>query len=51
MLLIQYLTAQPNVSDEVLGFMSIIKQELDKVFMAIEEGKASQKMASAFLLP
>ena len=40
LLLIQNIAAQSEVPDEVREWIQIVRQDLDEVFVAIEEGKA-----------
>jgi len=40
LLLIQNIAAQSEVPDEVVEWIEIVRQDLDEVFIAIEEGKA-----------
>jgi hypothetical protein len=40
LLLIQNIAAQSEVPDEVAEWVQIVREDLDEVFIAIEEGKA-----------
>jgi len=40
LLLIQNIAAQSEVPDEVTEWIQIVREDLDEVFIAIEEGKA-----------
>ncbi len=40
LLLIQNIAAQSEVPDEVSEWITIIRENLDEVFIAVEEGKA-----------